>query len=104
MLSDTYLVQAVENVGGEVHRVQWLDRPGAPDRLLIFKDGLKVWAWWEHPGEELAAQEAREPEREWFKERGWCAVPIDEDRWSVDALLFAIDLHGVPCCLEREHA
>ena len=72
---EKYLVKQVKAVGGEVRKVQWIGRNGAPDRLVMLPD-----FWWhckhgmagnpgpifvelKAPGEKLKPHQVREHKR-----------------------------------------
>lgn len=42
---EAYLVKRVEALGGEIRKVQWVGRKGAPDRVVMIAPGIVV-----HPG------------------------------------------------------
>ena len=44
---EAYLVKRVEELGGEVRKVKWIGRRGAPDRLVMLPDG-RMFAVDEH--------------------------------------------------------
>jgi hypothetical protein len=39
---ETYLVKQVKALGGEVRKVNWIGRRGAPDRLVMLPGGRQV--------------------------------------------------------------
>lgn len=48
---EKYLVRRVKELGGEVRKVQWVGRQGAPDRLVMMPDpgpgnGVFNNTWW----------------------------------------------------------
>jgi hypothetical protein len=48
---EAHLVRRVKELGGEVRKVQWVGRQGAPDRLVMLPDpgpghGVFNNAWW----------------------------------------------------------
>lgn len=73
---EAHLVKRVKELGGEVRKVQWVDRRSAPDRLVMFPPGtlpyLRTTFWVElknpktiktFPGNQLERAQAREHER-----------------------------------------
>lgn len=69
---EKYLVQRVKNLGGEVRKVMWIGRSGAPDRLVMlpFKESLysgrlktTVWVELKAPGKKPEPHQLREHER-----------------------------------------
>ena len=53
----------VESLGGEVRKVKWLDRNGAPDRVALADDGRLVWVELKQPNGVLSAQQKLEHAR-----------------------------------------
>lgn len=47
---EKYLVQRVKTMGGEVRKVQWIGRRGAPDRLAMLPMRLSMDGYMEKPG------------------------------------------------------
>ena len=81
---EDYLVQCVKKMGGEVRKVQWIGRKGAPDRLVMLPDTGNATIWVELKAEGLAAlfphtpherQQHREHER--MRAMGQRVVVID---------------------------
>jgi hypothetical protein len=69
---EDYLVKRVKAMGGEVRKVQWIGRIGAPDRLVMlpFKESLysgrlktTVWVELKAPGAKPRPSQLREHER-----------------------------------------
>lgn len=65
---EKYLVERVKALGGEVRKVKWIGRTGAPDRLVMLPykvDRLPTTVWVElkSPGEKAKPHQAREHER-----------------------------------------
>lgn len=97
---EEYLVAKVKALGGEVRKVKWIGRNGAPDRLVMYKhhddagyaiEGVGIWV--ELKAEGLAAlfphtpherQQHREHER--MRAMGQRVVVIDSYE-GVDELL-----------------
>jgi len=59
---EDYLVQRVKAMGGEVRKVKWLGRRGAPDRVAMLF-GRVLWVELKAPGEKAKPHQAREHER-----------------------------------------
>lgn len=89
---EKYLVKRVKALGGEVRKVQWIGRRGAPDRLVMLPDpgpGKAVFnnAWWvelKAPGVKPETHQVREHKR--MRDMGQRVVVIDSIE-GVDALL-----------------
>jgi hypothetical protein len=94
---EKHLVQRVKALGGEVRKVQWIGRRGAPDRLvmlpaaLVFKakrwrpvPASTVWVELKAPGEKPESHQAREHER--MRRMGQRVEVIDSIE-AVEALL-----------------
>lgn len=70
---EQYLVDRVKKLGGEVRKVKWIGRRGAPDRLVMLPGngfsqvhGVKpytVWIELKAPGEKVKPHQAREHDR-----------------------------------------
>jgi hypothetical protein len=69
---EDYLVKRVNAMGGEVRKVKWIGRRGAPDRLVMFPPKLTIngvgvpistWVELKAPGEKPKPHQAREHER-----------------------------------------
>jgi len=85
---EKHLVQRVKALGGEVRKVQWVGRRGAPDRLVMLPPPLehngKNFKWRKHrttwvelkaPGVKAEAYQLREHER--MRAMGQRVVVID---------------------------
>lgn len=89
---EAYLVARVKALGGEVRKVQWIGRRGAPDRLVMLPredrfGGLPSRTWWvelKAPAVEPEGYQVREHER--MRRMGQRVVVIDSLH-GVDALL-----------------
>ena len=63
---EAYLVKRVKAAGGEVRKVKWIGRKGAPDRVVMFPPsrpgnmGLLVWVELKAPGKGATPAQARE--------------------------------------------
>lgn len=62
---EAYLARRVKALGGEVRKVQWVGRRGAPDRLVLLKrHGVHCYVELKRPkGGLLEAHQVREHER-----------------------------------------
>ncbi len=88
---EKYLVKRVKELGGEVRKVKWIGRNGAPDRLVMlsgrdrFGDAFgTIWVELKATGETPKAHQLREHKR--MREMGQRVVVIDSLE-GVDALL-----------------
>ena len=59
---EQYLVEQVKAKGGEVRKVRWIGRNGAPDRIAMLPDRT-VWVELKAPGEKAKPHQVREHER-----------------------------------------
>lgn len=59
---ENYLVERVKALGGEVRKVRWIGRRGAPDRLVMLP-GKIVWVELKAPGAKTKPHQVREHER-----------------------------------------
>ncbi|NLX17390.1 MAG: VRR-NUC domain-containing protein [Ramlibacter sp.] len=59
---ENHLVQRAKQLGGEVRKVRWIGRRGAPDRLVMLP-GRMLWVELKAPGEKVKPHQAREHER-----------------------------------------
>ena len=61
---ETALKRRVKLLGGEVRKVAWIGRRGAPDRFVMLQGPNKnFWVELKAPGEVAEAHQAREHER-----------------------------------------
>ena len=60
---EKYLVQQAKALQGEVRKVKWIQRSGAPDRLLMLPEGILVWVELKAPGKKPEPHQLREHER-----------------------------------------
>lgn len=79
---ENHLVARVRELGGEVRKVQWLGRRGAPDRLVMLPGcrdstvaGNTIWVELKAPGEKAKPHQKREHER--MRAMGQRVVVID---------------------------
>ena len=59
---ETYLVRRVSALDGEVRKVRWIGRRGAPDRLVMLP-GQILWVELKAPGEAARPHQSREHAR-----------------------------------------
>jgi len=92
---ENYLVGRVKALGGEVRKVQWIGRRGAPDRLVMLPQIVSpltdwvsntpsIWVELKAPGEKAKPHQKREHDR--MTAMGQRVVVIDSIE-GVDALL-----------------
>lgn len=86
---EKYLVKRVKELGGEVRKVSWIGRRGAPDRLVMLPQGpwaiwQTVWVELKAPGKTAEPHQLREHKR--MQAMGQRVVVIDSLE-GVDALL-----------------
>lgn len=94
---ENYLVNRVRQMGGEVRKVQWIGRRGAPDRLvmlpkmpyhsdapIVYHFPRTIWVELKAPGEKPKPHQVREHER--MRKMGQRVVIIDSFE-GVDELL-----------------
>lgn len=62
---EAYLVKRVEEIGGEVRKLKWIGRNGAPDRLVMYAG--PVFVELKRPGEDLEDHQKREHDRMFAK-------------------------------------
>ena len=67
---EAHLVKRVKELGGEVRKVQWVGRNGAPDRLVMLPSIVQgratdrtVWVELKAPGQKAKPHQLREHER-----------------------------------------
>jgi hypothetical protein len=62
---ERHLVQRVKALGGEVRKVQWIGRRGAPDRLVMLPSTFvsNFWLELKRPGEKPEPHQYREHAR-----------------------------------------
>lgn len=84
---EKHLVKRVKELGGEVRKVQWIGRRGAPDRLVMLPKGTPtmqfgwanqpatIWVELKAPGVRPEAHQLREHER--MRKMGQRVVVID---------------------------
>ena len=83
---EAHLVKRIKALGGEVRKVKWVGRRGAPDRLVMMPfEGNPIRTLWvelKAPGKKPTVQQAREHAR--MRAMGQHVVVIDCIEW-VDA-------------------
>lgn len=57
---EQHLVDTVQFLGGEIRKVQWIGRNGAPDRLVMLPDGRLLWLELKAPGKTPSPVQLRE--------------------------------------------
>ena len=85
---ERHLVKRVKELGGEVRKVKWIGRRGAPDRLVMLPAGeMQIpggrLEWWDQtiwvelkaPGEKPTPAQAREHKR--MQDMGQYVVVVD---------------------------
>jgi hypothetical protein len=73
---EKHLVKRVKELGGEVRKVQWIGRRGAPDRLVMLpREANCIWVELKAPGEKPRPEQAREHDR--MRAMGQLVVVID---------------------------
>ena len=60
---EKHLVKLIKARGGEVRKVRFLDRQGAPDRLVLFEGGVLIWVELKATTGKVSAAQRREHER-----------------------------------------
>lgn len=67
---EKYLCDRVKDLGGEVRKVKWIGRNGAPDRLVMLPQtgithsySAPIWVELKAPGEKCRPHQIREHER-----------------------------------------
>lgn len=92
---EKYLVNQVKTLGGEVRKVKWIGRRGAPDRLVMLPETFRfmhdggplertIWVELKAPGKVPEPHQAREHER--MRKMGQRVEVIDSTE-GVDNLL-----------------
>jgi len=80
---EDYLVKRVRAMGGEVRKVRWIGRRGAPDRLVMMPTAT-IWIELKAPGKTPEPHQLREHKR--MRALGQ-RVEIVDSLQSVEALL-----------------
>ena len=84
---EKYLVKRVKAIGGEIRKVKWINRNGAPDRVVWMNEGVQVWVETKAPGEKPEPHQLREHKR--MRKRGQIVAVIDSFE-LVDALIMEL--------------
>lgn len=71
---EKYLTDRVNALGGEVRKVKWIGRNGAPDRVVMLPTAL-LWVELKAPGEKCKPHQTREHTR--MRAMGQRVVVID---------------------------
>ena len=81
---EAYLCEWVKELGGEVRKVKWIGRRGAPDRVVMLPGGLLYWVELKRPGQKAEPHQTREHER--MRGMGQRVLVIDSFE-AIEALL-----------------
>lgn len=81
---EDYLVRRANEIGGEVRKVKWIGRRGAPDRVVMLPGGLLYWVELKRPGQKAEPHQAREHIR--MRGMGQRVLVIDSFE-AIEALL-----------------
>lgn len=81
---ELHLVKRVKALGGEIRKVQWIGRRGAPDRFVMLPaPAAGAWVELKRPGGRAEAHQLREHER--LRRYGQVVLVLDSvaavDRW-----------------------
>lgn len=87
---ERHLKKRWEEIGGEIRKVRWLDRNGAPDRFLMLPGGRSWFVETKAPGKDAEDHQAREHARLW--KMGQKVLVLDSIE-AVDTFVGGID-HG----------
>ena len=60
---ESYLVAQVKLLGGEVRKVRWIGRRGAPDRFVMLPDRQAFWVELKAPRQKAKPHQSREHAR-----------------------------------------
>lgn len=74
----------VRAAGGEVRKVKWIGRRGAPDRLVLLPGREPMWVELKRPGEVAEPHQWREHRR--MSALG-CYVVVIDNKGAVDILI-----------------
>ena len=83
---EAYLVKCVKKLGGEVRKVKWIGRRGAPDRFVMVC-GLNFFVELKAPGKKPNEQQQREIKS--LKSKDVAVYVVDSTK-AVDELLSTI--------------
>jgi hypothetical protein len=84
---EKYLVKRINAIGGEIRKVKWINRNGAPDRVVWIKGGVQVWVELKSPGKTSEPHQSREHKR--MQRMGQVVAVIDSYE-LVDALVMEL--------------
>ncbi len=74
---EKYLVKRVKEAGGEIRKVKWIGRRGAPDRRVMLDGGH--WVELKTPGGKLRPEQIREHQRMYKNgDSVWVLTQIEE--------------------------
>ncbi len=90
---ERYLVELARAKGGEVRKVRWVGRKGAPDRVVMMPGAQLIWVETKATGEQPEPHQAREHER---MRRMGQRVEVVDSFARVDAL-FSSAPHPIQC-------
>lgn len=60
---EQYLIDVVTSKGGEIRKLQWIGRRGAPDRVVMLPGGRLIWVECKAPGMKPEPHQLREHHR-----------------------------------------
>ena len=80
---EKYLVKRVKELGGEVRKVKWIGRRGAPDRLVMMPPDHTEWVELKATGKVPEPHQLREHKR--MRDMGQTVFVVDS-KDGVDAL------------------
>ena len=83
---EAYLVKRVKQMGGMCNKLQWINRRGAPDRLVILPGRDAFWVELKRPGGKTEPHQAREHQR--MRSLG-CRIEVVDSFERVDEVLNA---------------
>ena len=79
---EAHLIKRVKALGGEVRKVSWIGRNGAPDRFVMLPSG-SCWIELKAPGQKAKPHQVREHER--MRAMGQVVLVLDSiaavDEW-----------------------
>lgn len=81
---EAYLVKRVKEMGGEIRKLEWINRRGAPDRMVMLPKRTPFWVELKAPGEKPEPHQAREHAR--MRQYG-CVVHVVDSFEGVDEVL-----------------
>lgn len=90
---ENYLRDRVKHEGGEIRKVKWLGRDGAPDRLIWWSGPRFAFVECKAPGEEVEWRSAQGREIRRLREDGF-AVYVVDSREAVDTMIVEVKGRG----------